>query len=202
LPRSWPAPTRRPIEGIPIISSDLVPAVRRGDVVIKPGLERLRGGRASFVDGTEESIDRVIYATGYSISLPFMDPSLTPSVGREFPLYRRIVPPGLGGLFFAGFVDAPGGLLPVVEMQGEWIAAALRGSLRFPSAERMWPAIDRAERRTRERFPEESARSIRCDPHAYCRLLHQDLRRAKWHRLRSTVEEPARAVRDESARAR
>jgi Flavin-binding monooxygenase-like len=202
LPRSWPAPTRRPIEGIPIISSDLVPAVRRGDVVIKPGLERLRGARASFVDGTEESIDRVIYATGYSISLPFMDPSLTPSVGREFPLYRRIVPPDLGGLFFAGFVDAPGGLLPVVEIQGEWIAAALRGSLRFPSAERMWPAIDRAERRTRERFPEESARSIRCDPHAYCRLLHQDLRRAKWHRLRSTVEEPARAVREESARAR
>jgi hypothetical protein len=52
LPPSWPVPTQRPIEGIPIISSDLVPAVRRGDVVIKPGLERLRGGRASFVDGT------------------------------------------------------------------------------------------------------------------------------------------------------
>ena len=202
LPRSWPAPTQRPIEGIPIISSDLVPAVRRGDVVIKPGLERLRGGRASFADGTGESIDRVIFATGYSISLPFMDPSLTPSAGREFPLYRRIVPPGLGGLFFAGFVDAPGGLLPVVEMQGEWIAAALTGRLRFPSAERMWPAIDRAERRTRERFPKESARSIHCDPHAYRRLLHQDLRRAKWRRLRSTVEAPAQPVRDGSARAR
>jgi Flavin-binding monooxygenase-like len=52
LPRSWPAPTQRPIEGIPIMSSDLIPAVRRGDVVIKPGLEQLRGGRASFADGT------------------------------------------------------------------------------------------------------------------------------------------------------
>jgi dimethylaniline monooxygenase (N-oxide forming) len=189
LPPSWPAPTQRPIEGIPIISSELVPAVRRGDVLIKPGLERLRGGRARFLDGTKESIDRVIYATGYSISLPFMDPFLTPSAGREFPLYRRIVPPGLGGLFFAGFVDAPGGLLPVVEMQGEWIAAALTRNLRLPSAERMWPAIERAERRTRERFPEESARSIRCDPHAYRRLLHQDLRRAKWRRLRTASNE-------------
>ena len=90
----------------------------------------------------------------------------------------------------------------VVEMQGEWIAAALTGSLRLPSVERMWPAIDRAERRTRERFPEESARSIRCDPHAYRRRLHQDLRRARCRRLRSTVEDPAVAVRDESARVR
>jgi hypothetical protein len=87
-------------------------------------------------------------------------------------------------------------------MQGEGIVAALTGSLRFPSAERMWPAIDRAERRTRERFPKESARSIRCDPHAYRRLLHQDLRRARWRRFRGPVEDPPQAVRDETARAR
>jgi hypothetical protein len=65
LPPSWPVPTQRPIEGIPIISSDLVPAVRRGDVVIKPGLERLRGGRASSwmgrgVDRPGHLCDRVL----------------------------------------------------------------------------------------------------------------------------------------------
>lgn len=77
----------------------------------------------------------------------------------------------------------------MVEMQGEWIAAALTGSLRFPPVERMWPAIDRAERRTRKRFPKECARGIRCDPHAYRRLLHQDLRRARWRRLRTASSE-------------
>jgi hypothetical protein len=29
------------------------------------------------------------------------------------------------------------------------------------------------------RFPDESPRSVRCDPHAYRRLLHADLRRAR-----------------------
>jgi dimethylaniline monooxygenase (N-oxide forming) len=99
--------------------------------------------------------------------------------GRDLPLYRRIVRPGVPGLYFAGFVDAPGGLLPVVETQGQWIAAALTGQLRLPPPERMWQAIEQAEPRTRERFPDESPRSVRCDPHAYRRLLHADLRRAR-----------------------
>ena len=40
----------------------------------------------------------------------------------------------------------------------------------------MWRAIEHAERRTRQRFPGESPHSIRCDPHAYRRLLRSDLR--------------------------
>jgi dimethylaniline monooxygenase (N-oxide forming) len=88
------------------------------------------------------------------------------------------------GLYFAGFVDAPGGLLPVVEAQAEWIAAVLSGSLLLPPREQMRKAIERVERRTRQRFPEESPRSVRCDPHAYRRLLLSDLRgvrRRVWH---------------------
>lgn len=180
LPASWPVPGHRLLEGIPTISSDLLPAVRHGKVAVKPAIERLAGDRVYFVDGTEESIDRIIYATGYEISLPFLSTSRVLPDGREFPLYRRIAPPGLAGLFFAGFVDAPGGLLPVVETQATWIAAALAGHLRLPPPEQMWAAIDRAERRTRQRFPHESPHSVRCDPHAYRRLLRSDLRRAWW----------------------
>lgn len=177
LPASWPVPGHRLLEGIPTISSDLLPAIRHSKVAVKPAIERLAGDRVHFVDGTEESIDRIIYATGYEISLPFLSSSLVSANGREFPLYRRIAPPGLAGLFFAGFVDAPGGLLPVVETQATWIAAVLAGRLRLPPPEQMWAAIDRAERRTRLRFPDESPHSVRCDPHAYRRLLRSDLRR-------------------------
>jgi cation diffusion facilitator CzcD-associated flavoprotein CzcO len=177
-PASWPLPAHRLLEGIPIISSDLLPAVRRGDVVVKPAIERLSGDRVRFVDRSEEPLDHIIYATGYRISLSFLSSSL-PVKGRELPLYRRIVPPDVGGLYFAGFVDAPGGLLPIVEAQGEWIAAVLTGRLRLPAPAQMRRAIQRAERRTRQRFPQESPDSIRCDPHAYRRLLESDLRRAR-----------------------
>jgi dimethylaniline monooxygenase (N-oxide forming) len=179
-PSSWPAGAHRLLEGIPIISSDLVPAVRRADVVVKPAIDRLMGDRVRFVDGSEERVDRIIYATGYRISLPFLPSSLGSANARDFPLYRRIVPPDVGGLFFAGFLDAPGGLLPVVEAQGEWIAAVLAGRLSLPPPERMTRAMNRAERRTRQRFPSEGPHSIRCDPHAYRRLLRFDLRRVRW----------------------
>jgi dimethylaniline monooxygenase (N-oxide forming) len=183
-PSSWPLPAGRVLEGIPIVSSDLIPAVRRGDVVVKPAVDRLGGDRVRFVDGSEERIDHIVHATGYRISVPFLAPGLLRADGRELPLYRRIVASDVVGLYFAGFVDAPGGLLPVVEAQTEWIAAVLSGSLLLPPREQMRKAIERVERRTRQRFPEESPRSVRCDPHAYRRLLLSDLRgvrRRVWH---------------------
>jgi hypothetical protein len=185
---------RRPLEGIPIVSSDLLPAVRRDDVAVKPAIDRLNGEEVRFVDGSEERVDRIIYATGYRISLPFVSSSIVPAEGRAFLLYRRIVPPCVRGLYFAGFVDAPGGLLPLVETQGQWIAAVLTGRLRLPPPARMWPAIERAERRTRERFPDESPGSVRCDPHAYRRLLHADLRRARWRSARASGRNAPRVV--------
>jgi dimethylaniline monooxygenase (N-oxide forming) len=187
LPASWPRPGHRLLEGIPIVSSDLLPAVRRGDVVVKPAIDRLSRYGACFVDGSEEPVDDIVYATGYRISVPFLSSALLSAGGRDLPLYRRIAASELAGLYFAGFVDAPGGLLPVVEAQGHWIAAVLGGRLRLPPPVQRWRAIERAERRTRQRFPHESPDSIRCDPHAYVRLLRSDLRRARRSVWRATT---------------
>ena len=156
----------------------LVPAVRRGRVIVKPAIDRLMANGVRFVDGSEEPVDSIVCATGYCISLPFLSSAGMSTNGRDFPLYRRIVPPNQEGLFVAGFVDAPGGLLPVVETQGEWIAAVLAGRLRLPDSDQMSRMIKTAERRTRQRFPGQSSDSIRCDPHAYRRLLRSDLARA------------------------
>jgi dimethylaniline monooxygenase (N-oxide forming) len=90
-PRSWPVGVHRLLEGIPIVSSDLLPAVRRGDLVVKPAIDRLRHDRVYFVDGSAEALDRIVYCTGYRIGLPFMASSLVSASGRDFPLYRRIV---------------------------------------------------------------------------------------------------------------
>jgi dimethylaniline monooxygenase (N-oxide forming) len=189
LPASWPAPPHRLLEGVPTPSSDLLPAIRRGEITVTPAIERLVGDRVRFSDWTEEPFDQIIYATGYRISLPFLARSLVSANGRELPLFRRIVPPELRGLFFAGFIEAPGGLLPLVEAQAEWIAAVLTGGIRLPAKKDMWAAIERAERRTRVRFPDERPHSIRCDPHAYRRLLRSDLRQA-WRRRAGTTGWP------------
>ena len=49
-PASWPLPAHRPVEGIPIVSSELLPAMRRGDVVVKPAIDQLSGSSVRFMD--------------------------------------------------------------------------------------------------------------------------------------------------------
>jgi Flavin-binding monooxygenase-like len=53
-PASWPVGAHRILDGIPIISSDLLPAVGRAEVVVKPAIDRLGQDRVHFVDGSEE----------------------------------------------------------------------------------------------------------------------------------------------------
>jgi dimethylaniline monooxygenase (N-oxide forming) len=170
-------PPHRLLEQIPTVSSELGPALRSGAIAVRPEIRRLDGACVSFIDGSVEAIDRIVCATGYRISLPFLSPSVVAIRGAVLPLYRRIVAPDRPGLYFIGLVDAPAGLLPIVERQSAWLADLLSGHLRLPPQATMQAAIDAAEPRTRERFPLEPLHSIRCDPHSYLRLLASDRRR-------------------------
>ena len=115
-------------------------------------------------------------ATGYRIRFPFLSRAVLKARGKQLPLYRRIVPTGVPDLYFIGLVDPPGGLPPIVAMQSAWLADVLDGSTTLPEPGGMLAAVDQAERRTIQRFPRESPYSIRCDPHAYRRLLAHDRR--------------------------
>ena len=178
----FPRPAHRLLEQIPTVSSELGPALRSGAISVRPHVRRLDGKHVEFTDGSVEAIDQIVCATGYRISFPFLPPSLVPVRGTAVPLYRRIVPPDLPGLYFIGLVDAPGGLLPIVERQSAWLGDVLTGRLELPPRAAMLAAIDAAEPRSRERFPLEPQHSIRSDPHAYLRLLAGDRRRARRRR--------------------
>jgi Flavin-binding monooxygenase-like len=178
-------PAHRILEQVPVVSSDLVSALRGGAVVVRPAIDALDGAQVRFVDGAVDAVDAIICATGYRISLPFLSSAVFHADGVAVPLYRRIVAPNLSGLYFIGLVDAPGGLLPIVETQAAWLADVLQGIITLPETPAMWRAIDAAERRSRERFPLEPRHSIRCDPHAYVRLLVRDRRDARRARRRA-----------------
>lgn len=171
------APAHRILEHIPAVSSDLFTALRRGAIVVKPAIEALDGAQVRFVDDGAEAVDAIVCATGYRPSFPFLSPTVLDVHGHALPLYRRIVAPAVPGLYFIGLVDAPSGLLPIVEKQSAWLADVLDGTIALPGADEMWSAIDAGERRSQERFPLEPPHSIRCDPHAYVRLLVRDRRR-------------------------
>ena len=52
----------------PIINSQMLYYVGHGKIHVKSDVESLSGERVRFVDGTEEAIDVMIYATGFRIT--------------------------------------------------------------------------------------------------------------------------------------
>ena len=67
-----PKPDHRLFETHPIVNSLLQYFVRHGAITPKPDITRLEGNRVYFVDGTDEHIDLLIWATGYQTTFPFI----------------------------------------------------------------------------------------------------------------------------------
>jgi len=146
----------------------------------RPRVSALAGPEVVFADGSRMPADALVFATGYRISFPFLDPELCHVRDWEFPLYRRTLSPLAPGLAFVGMLEPGPGLFEIVECQAQWLAALITGQLPVPDKRAMWRAIDRGgERRSRRQFAQTGRHTILCNRHAYLRTLERDLRHAR-----------------------
>jgi hypothetical protein len=116
----------------PIINSQLLYYLAHGRVTPKPNVAELAGGSVRFEDGTSETIDLVIYATGYKISFPFIDRKhLNWRDGRP-RLYLNVFHPRYDNLFVIGLIQPDSGQFGLVHHQSQlvarFLAAARAGS--------------------------------------------------------------------------
>jgi hypothetical protein len=174
-----PKPDHKLLEAHPTVSSELLPRVGHGDISIKPNIDRFTGGKTvRFTDGSEEEIDLVIYCTGYRISFPFLDEEVFAAPENRMPLYRRAVAVERPGLFFIGFVQPLGPVMPLAEMQSEWIADLLQNRARLPSVGEMRSEISAHERAMKKRFVASKRHTIEVDFHPYLREIRRERRRS------------------------
>ena len=175
-----PEPDHKLLEAHPTVSAELLSRLGHGDVLVKPNIDRFAGGRiVRFADGSEEEIDLVVYCTGYKITFPFFDPNLVSAEGNRLPLYRRVVSVEHPGLYFLGFIQPLGAIMPLAEAQSEWVADLLSGKAALPSADEMREAIAAEERRMRKRYVSSKRHTIQVDFHPYLRELRRERKRAK-----------------------
>lgn len=160
------------------LSQELLPYIGHGWIGIKPNVVKLDGDAVEFADGSRKPFDAIIYATGYRTTFPFLAPSLfSVSDGEMVDLYRRMTPPGLPGLYFAGLVQPIGATIPLVEVQAQWIAAALGDSMTLPSADDMAREI-RSHHEQKQRTWLNSARyTLEVDFKGYAGALRRDMKR-------------------------
>ena len=114
-------------------------------IEVKQGITAVEGTTLRFADGSAESFDVLIAATGYAIDLDFIPGDILQVQDNELDLYMRIVPPGATNLFFNGFFNTDTALNMVFEHQARWVREFLLGNAVLPEPAEMRQAI--AERR-------------------------------------------------------
>jgi thioredoxin reductase len=174
--RGLPRPDHRLLCSPPTVSDRLLGALDQGRIVVRPAIDRFGTDRVHFTDGTAEQVDAVIYCTGYKISFPFLDPALISAEGNQVPLYRRVVPKALPGLYFIVLVQPIGATMPIAEAQSEWVADLLEGRAALPDQAQMTSEIARYRAANARRYAPSSRPAIQVDFLAYLREIARERR--------------------------
>jgi len=139
-------------------------------------VERLTDG-VRFADGTVERVDAIIYATGYRISFPFLDPSVMSAPNNEVALFRRMLDPRYDDLIFLALVQPLCAMMPIAEEQSKWIAKYLRGEYHPPSREVMASEARDAYDRSKSSYVASQRHTIQINCQEYADELRRDLKR-------------------------
>lgn len=161
----------------PTVSQELLHFVRAGLVKMKPNVAQLMGNKVRFVDGSEEQLDAIIYATGYKISFPFLPPQIYQVQANQMNLYLNVVSPERPGLFFIGFIQPLGAIMPLAELQAQWTAGLLHGELVLPGKDEMWREIDRTQIAIGKRYIASRRHTIEVDFFPYKERLEREISR-------------------------
>lgn len=167
----------------PTMSSALLERAAHGEVTVKPDIAELAGDRVHFVDGSEERADVLILATGYRIAFPFLDPQVLAAPDNDVALYRRVVDPDHPGLYFIGLFQVTGAMMPIAQLQAQWVAALISGRAQLPPPAHMRRHIDADRRALRRRYTHSARHTIQVDYWPYI----DELRGL----LRQTTDRPA-----------
>lgn len=110
---------------VPMLDVGTIDLIKRGEIIVYPGIEKFEGNQVVFVDGRSEKIDAVVLATGYR---PCVD---------EFLAEQKVLTPDgtpkssgeqsqLEGLYFCGFYISPAGMFREMAKEAKVIAKAIK----------------------------------------------------------------------------
>jgi len=174
-----PKPDHRLGGAHPTVSSDLLPMLKAGRVLPKPAIRAFHGDTVEFVDGTRETLDAVVYATGYQVSFPFFDPAFVSAPDNELNLYFRTLHPEKKNLFFIGLAQPLGAIMPIAEAQAKLIADCLAGRYLPPSSAEMLREADAERASVARRYVRSRRHTMQVDFDVFMRALKREHARGR-----------------------
>ena len=101
------APDHKLLQTHPIVNTQVLPHLAHGHLVAKRDVRRFTATGAVFADGSEETVDLVLFATGYEHRVPYLDVPQAREDGPS-PLYLQTLHRRLRRLAVVGAVELAG----------------------------------------------------------------------------------------------
>lgn len=123
-----PMPASKNLDkNLPVVNSLLPYWIQHGRIRVRPGIAQIRGTSVRFEDGSCEEFDSIVWATGFDVSMPFLDSTLLRGAnGVPDRVAAAVLPPRLARLYFIGFAAPRGPQLPAYSQQAELLTRLLR----------------------------------------------------------------------------
>ncbi|XP_074076461.1 flavin-containing monooxygenase 5-like [Macrotis lagotis] len=146
-------PHHRFLSHQPTFSDDLPSHIAAGRLLVKANVKEFTETTAIFEDGTEEDIDVVIFATGYTLSFPFLDDD-SAVLDSQNSLFKYVFPPQLEKptLAFIGIIQPVGSTIPTSEIQSRWATRVFKGLNKLPSVSDMMTEIKQTRNDLEKQF--------------------------------------------------
>jgi hypothetical protein len=173
-----PEPDHEPLAAHPSVSADFLTKSGSGDIHMLPAIERLEGRTVHLVDGRSVEADVIVCATGYDMRFPFFDDDevdLHPDAEHRYPLFKRMIKPGVDHLFFLGLAQSSPTIVNLAEQQSKLLAKLLDGSYALPPVADQVEIMRRDEAAHLEQYYDAPRHTIQIDFGRYCLDLHAEI---------------------------
>ncbi len=109
-----PQPNHKIFEKHPTLSNEVLHYIKHGRIIPKPAIKKLNGHQVEFSDGTTETADMIVCATGYHLSYPFLPQELHRVEGPIAKVYGGSMLEDYNGLYLVAWAQARGGIGSVI----------------------------------------------------------------------------------------
>jgi hypothetical protein len=163
----------------PTLNSELLYKIRHGKVAPRGGIKKIEHQEVFFHDGSHETFDTMVAATGYKISFPFFHKNLIDWEEEEkVPLYLRMFHPTFKNLIFIGLLQPQGAVWPLSDYQARLAAKYILKKWK-PRGDLQKLAEQDAEDISKE-FLAAKRHSIEVHFHSFLRKLKKELRKSNY----------------------
>lgn len=186
-----PKPAHGILQAHPTASDTILSRLSHRAITPKPTISELLGERVRFADGSEEAVDVIVYCTGYKISFPFFDPRLIAAGDNDLPRFMHVFLPEVDNVFFIGFVQPWGAIMPLAEAQAKLVGDCLGGAYALPGPVATRAALRRQRREMFARYVASRRHTMQVDADDYLYDLAQE-RKSGVERTRQHTGRPFR----------